>query len=103
MFHLGFTLYKQRLIKARPSLVFLTEVQRHAVDCIAVSFGGTWIAAPQSGPEDADLWVVPGDAALVVWVIEVIALVAELSRIGEDKEAVSEAAGDQELSVILGA
>ena len=82
---------------AAPLLVFVAQVQGDAVQEIAGSGGGAGIGTDYARPDDADGGIVPGKAAFIVGVVEVVTLVAELGDIGQDKEAMGETAGNQEL------
>lgn len=52
-------------------------------------------------PLDPDGGVVPHEAAFIVGVVDIIAFVAKLGSIGQNKEAVREPTRDEELTLVL--
>ena len=82
-------------------LVFFGEDEGGAVDGVAFGGGGAVVFAFEAGPFDADIGVVPGEAAFVVGVVEVVTFVAEFGVVGEDEEAVGESAGDEVLFFVF--
>ena len=77
---------QESLRQAFPLLILLRQVQRH------INFR----------PPNANVRIIPGKSSFIVRMVEVIALVAELSFIGENQEAMSEASRNQELFLVLG-
>lgn len=70
------------VFQAQPLMVFITEIQRCAIIqgipfCRTVSF----VNAFYVGPLDADFWGIPGHAAFVVGMPEIVDFVAEFSYI----------------------
>lgn len=57
--------------------------------------------AVERWPLDPDGGIVPHEAALVVGMVDIVALVAELSGIREHQKAVGESTRDEELTAIL--
>ncbi len=56
---------------------------------------------PVKTPVDADLWIVPGDAALVLGRVVVGGLVEEVRALAEHDESVGEARGHPHLALVL--
>ena len=56
----------------------------------------------ESWPVNCYCWVVVGKTAFVVWMVNVVAFVTELSDVAEHKEAVRESAWDEELALVFG-
>ena len=59
------------------------------------------IVARKRGPLDAYIGVVPHETTFVTGPVHIVALVAELSEIGQNQETVREPARDEELTAIL--
>ena len=90
------------LSKTVPLFILIGEVQLCPVgETVGRGVGTAGVVSHDTGPLDVDGWIVPGDAAFVIGMIEIVAFVAELGDIREDKKPVGEATGDQELFLVL--
>ena len=90
------------LSKTVPLFILIGEVQHCTVGkVVGRGVGAAGVISHHTGPLDADGWIIPGDAAFVIGVIEVVAFIAEFGGIGEDKEPVGEAAGYEELFLVF--
>ena len=90
------------LSKTVPLLILFGEVQLCSVgEAVGRGIGAAGVGTHDAGPLDADGRIIPGDAAFIVGMVEVIALVTEFGDVGEDKKPVGEATGDEELFLVF--
>ena len=52
-------------------------------------------------PVDSDVGVIIHEAAFIFWVIEFVTFIGKFGGVGENEEAVGEAAGDEELFLVV--
>ena len=89
-------------LKATPLLIFLTQIQLCTVfEGISICTGSSSVFAHDLRPLDSDGRVIPCQAAFVIGMVKVVALIAELSSITEHQEAMGKTAGNQELLLVL--
>ena len=90
------------IFQPQPLLVFIAQIQRRPVfEVIAGGAGRTLIFADELGPLDADFRVVPGHAAFIIGMPEIIDLIAEFRHVAEDQEPMGKAFGNEELLLIF--
>ena len=88
--------------EALPLLVLIAEIKLCSVIHPVARAGCIARILPfHMGPLDADLRIIPGQAALVAGMPEIRYLVAEFRRLGKYQKAVGKALGDIELLLVL--
>ena len=88
--------------EGKPGLILLRQAKGRAVfQSVLAGIGASGVPAHKAGPADGKRRIVPGDAALVIGVVEVVAFVAELRHVGKHQESMGESPGNQELVLVF--
>ena len=92
----------ERLFHSQPHLILLAQIQ-HRVLSERVSLGRriSLIFSLYIRPLNANLRVIPSQAALIIVMIKVIALITEFRFVAQDEEAVRKSLRNQELLFVL--
>ena len=89
------------VLNSEPLLVLFTQIQRCAVNGIAFNTRGSFILTFQFRPLNTDLRIVPSHTAFIVWMVEIIAEIAELCHITQHQKTVRKSARNKELMLVF--
>ena len=90
------------VFQAQPFLIFIAEIQWCAIiQLISFCTGCALIFADEMRPLDTNFWVIPGHAAFVVGMPEIVDFVAKFSYIAEDQKTMGKAFRNEELLFVF--